>query len=947
MQIKTKPHKIISLLISFALIMSLIPTITFTTTAATADSVRRDSAVLPPAPVSELPLTATEPVEDGNDFAQPQAMIEAKPASDNENIENNKPDVIVSNENQLRAAITNAPTNTHTIIEVVGTVSISTSLALPQGSPAMTVNTGQNITIRGGQLTRPGFAEVMFNISGGGSLTLENIVIDGARPVGRADSLVTVANGTFNMNSGTVLQNNAAHGPNTDSALSGGAVYITTNGTFNMFGGEIRNNTVRNGTGGAVAIIGGTFNMYGGEIKNNSVSNVANNDNRGNGGGVGFLDGRGTFNMYGGVIKDNSASRNGGGIAFTFDSDFVQRAVEVNVYGGEITGNTVQHGNGGAVFVSGGRFAAKTLNVGGTAKIINNTTTSGDPNNVFLAENRYITLGTGENAPASGISVGVTKTANSGVFIQNGATAAQAIYFTADVKGHTAAANGTQLKLVADEDVRTISFNANGGVEAMSVDKVEAGSAYPIKTNSFTPSGELFFVCWNTQADGTGTTHLPESTIQNLGEDITLYAQWRKDPDSILTFAQLQQAITAAPSDNTPITLTIGANITITAPVNIPRDRNITIQSDTTATLTLTRGRLGSLIALGGGSLTMKNIIVDGSGALFSDGSNSNGPLVNVNSGIFIMDDGVVLQNNNSVVSGGVQISSSGTFNMYGGEIKNNIGFGVGFLGAGTFNMFGGEIKNNIGRGVNFSNGTFTLGGTAKITDNANTNGTVNNVFLANDRYITLGTGENAPASGINVGITKTANDGVFVQDGAVQKIMNYFFADDATKVIHLDGSALRIGEPVIPCDCGECECLECICECECQNCHDEGCCECECKCDCPECHDEGCCECVCECECLECHDEGCEDCIRIEIKVIVGNGFDEGDVTVTTTLTADESRVTFRDCRDCISRNNECNGHVIEDLSLLTFTIEKIVLDEPADNFNDFFNRVLARLSG
>lgn len=73
--------------------------------------------------------------------------------------------------------------------------------------------------------------------------------------------------------------------------------------------------------------------------------------------------------------------------------------------------------------------------------------------------------------------------------------------------------------------VRTISFDANGGVGTMDdVQKVD-GTDLTLPANAFTRDGYTF-AGWNTAADGSGTAYVDAATISDY--TATLYAQWEK-----------------------------------------------------------------------------------------------------------------------------------------------------------------------------------------------------------------------------------------------------------------------------------------------------------------------------------------------------------------------------------------------------------------------------------
>ena len=73
----------------------------------------------------------------------------------------------------------------------------------------------------------------------------------------------------------------------------------------------------------------------------------------------------------------------------------------------------------------------------------------------------------------------------------------------------------------------TITFNANGGSGTMAAQTFEAGVSQVLAANTFTRSS-YNFTGWNAAADGSGTSYTDKQSI-TLTQDITLYAQWKKD----------------------------------------------------------------------------------------------------------------------------------------------------------------------------------------------------------------------------------------------------------------------------------------------------------------------------------------------------------------------------------------------------------------------------------
>ena len=217
------------------------------------------------------------------------------------------------------------------------------------------------------------------------SLTLSNIVIDGAEctvdatHAAETDSIIKAANGgTIVLNSGAILQNNKAaqfgsgilannrvnitmedgaiirNNTNRNYELGGG-ILIGNGSTFTMNGGEISGNTANGG--GGVAIIGSTMVMNGGTISNNSTYKTSGQGSYGagvyvadyanaSGGDTLFTATPASFEMNGGSICDNTALDYGGGV-LTFPQ--YSKKITININNGEISGNKVTKGSGGAV----------------------------------------------------------------------------------------------------------------------------------------------------------------------------------------------------------------------------------------------------------------------------------------------------------------------------------------------------------------------------------------------------------------------------------------------------------------------------------------------------------------------------------------------------------------------------------------------------------------------
>jgi len=133
--------------------------------------------------------------------------------------------------------------------------------------------------------------------------------------------------------------------------------------------------------------------------------------------------------------------------------------------------------------------------------------------------------------------------------------------------------------------------------------------------------------------------------------------------------------------------------------------------------------------------------------------SQNTGVLVNVDGGIFIMNDGATIAGNSGVaVIVGEQYGNSGTFTMNGGIISGNSSNGI-WLRKGEFAMNGGIISDNSGNGVYLDNGTFSMtDGT--ISGNSSSGVYVNSgTFSMTDGTISSNTANRGGGVHLNSGI--------------------------------------------------------------------------------------------------------------------------------------------------------------------------------------------------
>ena len=88
----------------------------------------------------------------------------------------------------------------------------------------------------------------------------------------------------------------------------------------------------------------------------------------------------------------------------------------------------------------------------------------------------------------------------------------------------------------------TVTFDPNLGSGNMAQQSYEANTEYQLPANSFYRFAKKF-VGWNTAADGKGTSYVDGAKVSNLanvGENVTLYAQWEDDLSGTLTNGQME-----------------------------------------------------------------------------------------------------------------------------------------------------------------------------------------------------------------------------------------------------------------------------------------------------------------------------------------------------------------------------------------------------------------------
>ena len=642
----------------------------------------------------------------------------------------------------------------------------------------------------------------VFEVVSGGTLTLTDCKGNAGKVKHTSDGSgcgVEVNGGKFNLYGGSITQNKAA---------KGGGVYVSS-GEFNMYGGSITGNTAagstsRTGNGGGVYVSGGTFTMSGGTISGNTTDLTD--------GGVGVYSG-GKFIMNGGEITGNTARYDSGGVGVYNGAEFTMNGgtiggtiggtnarkantatngggVKVGDYGkftmtgGEISGNKATE-NGGGVYMYG---YGGTFTVSGAAVIKDNKKGTAN-NNVYLLDNKYITIGgTLDNGAHIGVTTKSEPAADGSlIVIGNNLTDKDAEKFQSDLGGYAVSVNANKNGLLL---VKAHKHYLCGGGECV--------------CNSNPGCGSVTFTAWNE------TNSLPNTAGKYyLTKDVTLTGTWSPKDGTVLCLNG--HSITADGDVKAiyviDITFTLcdckgdrGAYGQITHPVG--KTGSGVYVSGTGGfymyggSITNNTADNGGGVYMAGGQFTMNGGEISGNTT-----TTGNGGGVYVGGGTFTMNGSASITGNktaNDTYGGGVYVSDNGTFNMNDkASITDNTanqGGGVDVSG-GEFTMSGGSITRNIGNGVCVAKDgtTFTVSGAATVKGNTRNNGASNVYLGGSNTTITIG---GALTGGASIGVTKAyPRVGGIIATGANEDYSGKFFSDDSTYVVKHDNTQLVLAE--------------------------------------------------------------------------------------------------------------------------------------------------------
>jgi GH35 family endo-1,4-beta-xylanase len=250
---------------------------------------------------------------------------------------------------------------------------------LVHGAKNITITSENQVAVlmRGSALTGS-----LINGDSDSTITLENIVLDGANTASPVASQAVYTTGSAKLSHTTIRYNN--------SNAYGAGLMINGNGTLSIANSSICLNTSSNdGYGGGLSISGKTVatiaNSYLNENKAHAGGGINLSDNasltitdsvvQGNkatesGGGL-SMTGQSKLNFKSSTVSQNSAGENGGGL-------HLYGSPTVSLESGSISKNTATNSSGGGIFIVGG-----TINVAGSSSIDNNQAKNGAGGGIF------------------------------------------------------------------------------------------------------------------------------------------------------------------------------------------------------------------------------------------------------------------------------------------------------------------------------------------------------------------------------------------------------------------------------------------------------------------------------------------------------------------------------------------------------------------------------------
>ncbi|MBD5435275.1 MAG: hypothetical protein HDR36_01985 [Treponema sp.] len=522
---------------------------------------------------------------------------------------------------------------------------------------------------------------------------------------------VYVNSSTFIMNGTAKISGNNASGDGGGVALNGG--------TFTMNDGTISNNTAAYGAGIHVNG-GGKVTMTGGKISGNTATGK---DDSG-GGGIHLFNG--TFEMSGGTVTGNEAKGTaegaGGGGMYIYH----RNTNTFTMTGGSFSGNTAQRGKGAFVCKKDG--STGTLSMSGSAKFA-------ESDDVYLydaAPNTEpaptITVAGGLTAASPVATITPSAYTAGRQVLSKGGSVTE---ITQDICGKFAVTYqyGTNWIIVPNDTrangvlttTNTVYLNASSGDDAnlgLTASKAVKTLSKAIELYDTYPSKKIMVCAEYTLANGENTL------LDRAGAGKRTLTLVRYDGSSDVSGNFTGNLLTISQGDVTITNVTLDGN-----KENVAATGSLLYIEGSTTVVTLGNGATicNNETNGNGGGVYVDDGTFEMSGTISGCTANSGGGIYNSADGTLIMKGGKISNNNVEGFGGGIY--NTGVATISGGTIASCkvTGHGSNYGGGGIcstrrLTVISGIIKNcnaryNRGGGVQVFSGTFEMSG-GEISDN-------------------------------------------------------------------------------------------------------------------------------------------------------------------------------------------------------------------------------------
>ena len=584
-------------------------------------------------------------------------------------------------------------------------------ILMSSGSRDLTINPG--VTISGNKAAFRGGG--IFFKADDGQLTFDGIVENNTAEKGGGIYAEGITFTTNNNTSPAIIRNN--------SAVAGGGIYIwfpeNSYSHFELYNKQklIITENSATGFGGGIYI-----DSYYGFKNDLCLTEITKNYAARSGGGI-YIENANNLTIKYATVSANTAEEGGGGV-------YINRANNSNIIIGEntvIDSNFARSGSGGGIYAND----YNSFVIQGNVQVSGNNT-AGGANNVYLTNNKMISIREMDEDTLIGISMETPDVFTSGLSGKGDNT-----NFFSDDPAYAVGLNSVSEAYLGL--AYTVSFNTGtSGISAP--DAIKAAFASAISEPTLTSEDWFFLEGWYTEDTFRNKWNFSTDTVSG---DMTLYAKF-------LTVWQWVQAQLDAVPVNEKITIKLPGDAAAG-----PNDGPLTTKSGAAwVTLDLNghsinRGLSGSAAVFNGNVITANgnlSIINTGSGGGIITGGNNTGNgggivmnmdfdefliLNNVTvkenhardgggiysaaqNSILRLTENVVIESNHAVDGGGIYLSDSqivtgSEVSISGNEADGN-GGGLYYTitQAGAANEFKGTISNNkagIGGGFYIKNG--------------------------------------------------------------------------------------------------------------------------------------------------------------------------------------------------------------------------------------------------